>query len=108
MFKSKGSSVDLSIPLGYGYQCWPDYDKGWRYGYVFLTEDFEKLTEDMEMYYVKSKQLEKVAGVIYKRNKPLYNHLYGTKRETIKEFTQQVDGILWMNGAYLSNSLRER
>ena len=109
----KGTEVyytdsDGWTPPGYGFKCWPDYDKEWRYGFVFLTEGFEELPENAEMYYVKLKQLEKVAGEVYKRNKPLYNHLYGSKRKTVKEFTQHVDGVLWMNGAYLSNSLRER
>jgi hypothetical protein len=106
MFKSKGSSVDLSIPLGYGYQCWPDYDKGWRYGYVFLTEDFEKLTEDMEMYYVKSKQLEKVAAEFYEINENSF--LGTTKKEYVKNITQAIDISLQYNGAYLSNYLRDR
>ena len=95
-----------SLPIGYGYQCWPDYDKGWRYGYVFLTEDFEKLTEDMEMYYVKSKQLEKVAAEFYEINENSF--LGTTKKEYVKNITQAIDISLQYNGAYLSNYLIER
>ena len=76
------------------------------YGYVFLTEDFEKLTEDMEMYYVKSKQLEKVAAEFYEINENSF--LGTTKKEYVKNITQAIDISLQYNGAYLSNYLIER
>ena len=108
----KGTSVyvmpkDYAIPIGYGLQCWPDYEKSWRYGYVFLTEDFEYLLEDTEMYYVKSNELEKVADAFYQANQKAYSKRYSARKFT-KLITQEIDEVLYRNGAYLSNALRDK
>ena len=98
-------------PVGYGWRCWPDYEKGWRYGYAFVTEDFklyefELVDEDAEMYYVKLDQLEKVAEAFYKANKDVLSKGI-TKKMYIENFILSIDKTLYMNGAYLSNELRE-
>jgi hypothetical protein len=108
----KGTEVCISsekgeIPIGYGLKCWPDYEKGWRYGYAFLSEDFEDLSENAQKYYVKSKQLEKVAIERYKNNKDVYG-IFQTEKEYVQSVTQEIDEVLYFNGAYLSNYLIER
>jgi len=108
----KGTEVCIcsekeGIPIGYGLKCWPDYEKGWRYGYAFLTEDFEDLPENAQMYYVKSKQLEKVAIERYKDNKDVHGK-FQTEKEYVQNVTQEIDRVLYLNGAYLSNNLRDR
>lgn len=108
----KGTEVCISsekgeIPIGYGLKCWPDYEKGWRYGYAFLSEDFEDLPENAQMYYVKSKQLEKVAIESYKDNEDVHGK-FQTEKEYVQNVTQEIDGVLYLNGAYLSNYLRDR
>lgn len=96
------------LPIeGYGLRCWPDYDKGWRYGYPLLTEEFEKLPENSKMYYVKSKELEKVATYLY-RNSEQISAIPFTEEEYVQNIIQYIDVMLWRNGVYISNDIRER
>lgn len=99
-------STDYVIPIGYGWRCWPDYDEGWRYGYAFTTEDFKNFAKDSEMYYVKSAQLEEVAGAFYKANKESLGNYY-TEKQYKKSVILYIDKKLCSNGAYLSDELRE-
>ena len=109
----KGTEVyvdakDNVIPIiGYGLRCWPDYDKGWRYGYPFLTEEFESLPEDAKMYYVKSKELENFMAELYKNTEEFIKIAF-TEEEYIQNTIQHIDQILWSNGVYISNDIRER
>ena len=107
----KGTTVyvmgkDDLEPIGYGVRCWPDYEKEWRYGYPFFKTDFRFIPDGAEMYYVKSEQLEKVAGAFYKINKTTLSNFYG-KSQYIKFTTQYIDVFLYRGGAYLSESLRD-
>lgn len=92
---------------GYGWCCWPDYEKGWRYGIPFLTQDFKEYPKDTKMYYVKLNQLEKVCGAFYDANKdPIAKYL--SKKEYIEEHTLKIDERLCFNGFFLSNELRDK
>ena len=92
------------VPYGYGVKGWPDYEKGWRYAYPFVTEGLGKAYQENGMYYVKSEQLEAVARAWHakddKRN---------TRRDGVAEYvrfeTQMIDAALYRNGAFCSPSL---
>ena len=95
------------VPIGYGFQCWPDYEKGWRYGYTFLKADFRFIPDGAEMYYVKSNELEKVVGAFYKANQKKLKNYY-RESQYKKLVTQYIDESLYLGGAYLSEYLRDR
>lgn len=86
--------------IGYGLQCWPDYQSGWRYGHPFFTEDIPYSSEKYPMYYVKTEQLKKVARAFWKANiKELHNY-YVISSEFAIEITSYIDRVLYSNGVY--------
>ncbi len=96
---------------GYGVRCWPDYEKGWRYGIPFLTFDASRLEdvyqdEEIPMYYVKTRQLEKVAEKFYENNPSAAVRI--RKSEYVKRAIRSIDQFLYDNGAFLSEELLER
>ena len=110
----KGTAVyvlntDEENPVGYGVQCWPDYEKEWRYGYQFLTADFTSIDgEYLSIYYVKSSQLEKVAKAFYKENtKQLQNDYRFSASYYAHRTTQYIDRILYDAGVFCSKQLEK-
>ena len=113
---AKGTEVYVlpegsSIIRGYGVQCWPDYEKGWRYGTPFLSFDFASLEdvyqdEEIPMYYVKTEQLERIAEEFYETNPSIVNTI--RKAEFVKRTIRHIDQILYDNGAFLSEELLEK
>ena len=98
-------SDDPDFTIGYGMQCWPDYEKGWRYGQPFYKEEFKygmMSRYGQPWYYVKSNQLEAVAREFCLVNN-FYNrrHPYSPEKAGI-EF---IDRALYEYGAFCSPEL---
>ena len=92
------------IHIGYGLQCWPDYEAGWRYGQPLITHDFPLsaiIAEDPTMYYVKTEQLLAVAGEFYDTNKISTI----SRTEYQKKSVLFIDRCLYLNGAFCSPDL---
>lgn len=85
--------------VGYGLQCWPDYQEGWRYGCPFITEDTTNIVDGNTMYFVKSAQLERAAGAFYKANRKQLRYRC-TPWDFPEIITQYVDRILYENGVF--------
>ena len=91
--------------VGYGMQCWPDYEKGWRYGQPFYKEEFKygmMSRYGQPWYYVKSKQLEAVA-----REFCLVNDFYKSRNPYSPEKAgiEFIDRALYEYGAFCSPEL---
>ena len=98
-------SDDPDFTIGYGMQCWPDYEKGWRYGQPFYKEEFKKgmiSRYGQPWYYVKSKQLEAVA-----REFCLVNDFYKSRNPYSPEKAgiEFIDRALYEYGAFCSPEL---
>lgn len=91
--------------VGYGMQCWPDYEKGWRYGQPFYKEEFKygmMSRYGQPWYYVKSNQLEAVA-----REFCLVNNFYKSRNPYSPEKAgiEFIDRALYEYGAFCSPEL---
>ena len=98
-------SDDPDFTIGYGMQCWPDYEKGWRYGQPFYKEEFKygmMSRYGQPWYYVKSKQLEAVA-----REFCLVNNFYKSRNpySPEKAMIEFIDRALYEYGAFCSPEL---
>ena len=98
-------SDDPDFTISYGMQCWPDYEKGWRYGQPFYKEEFKKgmiSRYGQPWYYVKSKQLEAVA-----REFCLVNDFYKSRNPYSPEKAgiEFIDRALYEYGAFCSPEL---
>lgn len=72
-FSASGELYVTYIDIGYGYCCFPDYKKGWRYGIPFTTEDLSHgVGRDWEnkadKYYVQTSELEAMAQAFWEAN----------------------------------------
>ena len=72
-FSASGEHYVTYIDIGYGYCCFPDYKKGWRYGIPFTTEDLSQgVGRDWEnkadKYYVQTSELEAMAQAFWEAN----------------------------------------
>lgn len=106
----KGSSVYV-IPAnrqyfgpGYGLECWPDYQKGWRYGQPFVTDESETSSYDAQKYYVRTSELEAAAKAFYQANSRLYRGQVSASRYALL-VTREIDVQLYKNGAFCSEEL---
>lgn len=91
-------------PPGYGLECWPDYQKGWRYGQPFVTDESETSSYDAQKYYVKTSELEAVAKAFYQANSRLYRGQVSASRYALV-VTREIDVLLYKNGAFCSEEL---
>lgn len=72
-FPASGESYLTYTHIGYGYCCFPDYEKGWRYGIPFTAEDLSQgvdadWEEEADKYYVQTSELEAVAQAFWEAN----------------------------------------
>lgn len=108
----KGTKIDviadglggIGYPYGYGLQCWPDYEKGWRYGQPFVVNDSTQSSAESTYYYVKTAELEAVAKEFYRNNKKQCSE-FSSSSKFAKWITRQVDRLLYEGGAFCSNDL---
>ena len=91
-------------PPGYGLECWPDYQKGWRYGQPFVTDESETSSYDAQKYYVRTSELEAVAKAFYQANSRLYRGQVSAARYALV-VTREIDVLLYKNGAFCSEEL---
>lgn len=93
---------------GYGLCCYPDYQKGWRYGQMFVTgeideNEFTYALAECPSYYVQTKELETIAAAFYdlhKGNIP-YLRQFG-KDDFVYRCVRLVDQYLYDDGYFLS------
>ena len=88
--------------VGYGLQCWPDYENGWRYGHPFLTSNTTYDSATYPMYYVKTAQLEKVAKAFYKANTKQIKHEMSASK-FVNYIVGYIDQILYDNGVFCAS-----
>lgn len=93
--------------IGYGLQCWPDYQEGWRYGQPFVADDFSRnlISEKYDKYYVRTEQIASVAKEFYRINRKALQNL--TAAEFEKQIVLEIDQTLYDNGAFCSPDLAE-
>lgn len=102
----RGTRRDFVV--GHGLYCWPDYQKGWRYGQPF-SEDrnaeavpLKSMFENSSMYFVRTEELERVAVAFYRANG-------GVPKLSENEFafriTRFIDRELFRCGAFCSEEL---
>lgn len=87
---------------GYGLVCWPDYQKGWRYGEPLTDNRTVKPSSIAQKYYVKTSELDKVAQSFYKQNKGYCEKI---KCNSGRAIVRKLDRILYDAGAFCSNDL---
>ena len=104
----------LFSTYGYGLMCWPDYEPGWRYGIPLMEEDFSRGDiafsnwENLDLYYVKTEQLEKTAQAYtdLEKNKAYFSAMYQRQLcDPAKIMVQTVDRELYRSGAFCSPEL---
>lgn len=93
--------------IGYGLQCWPDYQSGWRYGHPFLTADISYDPDTYPMYYVKTAQLKKVAQAFYKANTKQLTNYYLFSSEFADKTVGYIDQVLYENGVFCVDTKKD-
>ena len=89
---------------GYGLECWPDYQKGWRYGQPFAMDESGTSSYDAQKYYVRTSELEAVAKAFYQANSRLYRGQVSAARYALV-VTREIDVRLYKSGAFCSEEL---
>lgn len=92
--------------FGYGLQCWPDYEAGWRYGQPFSQKEFTReLLSDTNSpcYYVKTEQLDAVAEAFCKENEKAFASF--KEYEPSRVLIEAIDRELYTYGAFCSPEL---
>ena len=103
----KGTTVVIALPAdeGVGIRCWPDYQKGWRYGTPFPVEGSTEDTAERQMYYVRTKDLVKVAEVFADTNWRYFKGDFLTKHAAAKRLVLSIDVSLYQDGCFCSPDL---
>lgn len=98
--------------MGYSLGCYPDYQQGWRYGQMFVTEAkegdaFYQALEDCPYYYVQTKDLETIAAAFYDLHKEDTDYLkqFQNKDDFVYRCVRIVDQYLWNDGIFASPDL---
>ena len=112
----KGTEVRLydsqdkspSGPAPYGCVCYPDYEKGWRYGRAFLlmegASSIKQSADDLRYYYVQTETLKAVLGAYYDKNQEVLSKLSG-RQDYIDGCVQYIDRQLFSDGYFCSPEL---
>mgnify|MGYP005808844715 FL=1 len=112
----KGTEVRLydieeKDPAGaapYGCVCYPDYEKGWRYGRAFLlmegASSIKQSADDLRYYYVQTETLKAVLGAYYDKNQEVLSEVSG-REEYIDSCVQYIDRQLFSDGYFCSPEL---
>ena len=112
----KGTEVRLydieeKDPAGaapYGCVCYPDYEKGWRYGRAFLlmegASSIKQSADDLRYYYVQTETLKAVLGAYYDKNQEVLSEVSG-RQEYIDSCVQYIDRQLFSDGYFCSPEL---
>ena len=112
----KGTEVRLydieeKDPAGaapYGCVCYPDYEKGWRYGRAFLlmegASSIKQSADDLRYYYVQTETLKAVLGAYYDKNQEVLSKLSG-RQDYIDGCVQYIDRQLFSDGYFCSPEL---
>ncbi|MCH5352795.1 MAG: hypothetical protein J1E06_04930 [Acutalibacter sp.] len=94
--------------LGYGFNGYPTYERGWRWVRAFPLEG-EGFREDALWYYCKTADLEKAAADLLHESGAMQHNLQLLKerdgmsqKEFLHHFVCRVDSFFYMRGVYLS------
>ena len=100
--------IDPIDPAPYGCVCYPDYQKGWRYGRAFLTMDSGSTIADSEeelpYYYVRTEDLEAVLGAYYDKYQEIFSQ-EENRQEYLEGYIQFIDRSLFVDGSFCSPEL---
>ena len=111
---------ELGVPgneIGYGCVCYPDYQKGWRYGQAFIETEgadamsvdafYDKL-ESQPSYYVETTALERVLAEYYDLHRDDITYLkseFKSKGEFVHNTVRIMDHSLMESGLFCSPDL---
>ena len=94
--------------LGYGFNGYPTYERGWRWVRAFPLEG-EEFREDAPWYYCKTADLEKAAKDLLQESGHMQHSLQlvqerdgMSEKEFLHIFVCRVDSFFYMRGVYLS------
>lgn len=94
---------------GYGLCCYPDYQKGWRYGQMFVTgekedKEFSDALAECPSYYVQTKDLETIAAAFYDLHKEDVGYMkrFHGKDDFVYRGVRIIDQYLYNGGYFLS------
>lgn len=103
-----GDYQSVCDALGYGFNGYPTYERGWRWVRAFPPEG-EEFREDAPWYYCKTADLEKAAKDLLRESGHMQHSLQLLKerdgmseKEFLHHFVCRVDSFLYMRGVYLS------
>lgn len=101
---TKGTNVHVGLynENGSSINCWPDYQKGWRYGTPLAAEGS---TEDTAMYFVRTADLKKVAKAFVDINWDALSSYYNFKAKAISSLVLTIDHTLYQAGCFDSPDL---
>ena len=102
--------IDPYDPAPYGCVCYPDYQKGWRYGAAFLTMDSgmtiseARSNDELPYYYVRTEDLRAVLGAYYDKYQERFSAAKG-REDYIDTYAEYIDHTLFTNGDFCSPEL---
>ena len=95
--------------MEYGLCCYPDYQKGWRYGQMFVTgekegKEFSDALGECPSYYVQTKDLETIAAAFYDLHKEDVGYMrqFHGKDDFVYRGVRIIDQYLYNGGYFLS------
>lgn len=95
--------------MEYGLCCYPDYQKGWRYGQMFVTgekegKEFSDALAECPSYYVQTKDLETIAAAFYDLHKEDVGYMrqFHGKDDFVYRGVRIIDQYLYNGGYFLS------
>lgn len=105
---TKGTNVHVGIHDANGSSifCWPDYQKGWRYGSPLAAEESTGDT-GTAMYFVRTADLKKVAKTFVDMNWDVLSRIFNSysKTETTNSLVLRIDRSLYQEGCFDSPDL---
>lgn len=102
-----GTALDWSssAPSGYGFDSFPTYEKGWRWGKPFKSADGQG---DDAWYYIRTEDLEKAARQAFSSSQYLQASAKSaglSGSEAVFALVRKTDRVFHQNGVYLSPDL---
>lgn len=96
-----------AYPLGYGFESFPTYEKGWRWARPF-SDDKNVIVSEMPWYYVKTADLEALAKYMV-QNSSHWQHFFQisglSESELVYGIVRKCDLIFYERGICISPDL---
>lgn len=94
-------------PLGYGFESFPTYEKGWRWARPF-TDGKDAAVDELPWRYVKTADLEAFAEEMARCSphwQDAIQRLHASESELAYELVRKCDALFYEKGIYLSPDL---